>query len=130
MERFILGSQFYPHFLGKGYQAVISGRLSLKPLAHHHPRAISEATRTISAFFIRAFMLSCFSHVRLCKSMDHNPRDSFVHGILQAKILQWVAMPSSRGSSQPRANPYVLCLLHWQVGSLPLELRRKPTFFI
>ena len=35
--------------------------------------------------------------------MDCSPPGSSVHGILQAKILEWVAMPSSRGSSQPRA---------------------------
>ena len=34
--------------------------------------------------------------------MDCNPPASSVHGILQARILQWVAMPSSRGSSQPK----------------------------
>ena len=33
----------------------------------------------------------------LCDPMDHT-----VHGILQARILEWVAIPSSRGSSQPR----------------------------
>ena len=31
-----------------------------------------------------------------------NPMDYTVHGILQARILQWVAFPFSRGSSQPR----------------------------
>ena len=34
--------------------------------------------------------------------MDFSLRGSSVHGILQAKILEWVAMPSSRGSSRPR----------------------------
>ena len=33
--------------------------------------------------------------------MDYSPRGSSVHGILQARILEWVAMPSSRRSSQP-----------------------------
>ena len=33
------------------------------------------------------------------KPMDSNPPGSSVHGILQARILEWVAMPSSRGSS-------------------------------
>ena len=33
----------------------------------------------------------------LCDSMDYT-----VHGILQARILEWVALPFSRGSSQPR----------------------------
>ena len=34
--------------------------------------------------------------------MDCNPPGSSVHGILQARILEWVAVPSSRGSSWPR----------------------------
>ena len=34
--------------------------------------------------------------------MDHTPPDSSVHGILQARIVEWVAMSSSRGSSWPR----------------------------
>ena len=34
--------------------------------------------------------------------MDCSPPGSSVHGILQTRILQWAAMPSSRGSSQPR----------------------------
>ena len=38
----------------------------------------------------------------LCSSMDYSPPDSSVHGILQARILEWVAVPSSRGSSQRR----------------------------
>ena len=33
---------------------------------------------------------------------DCSPPESSVHGILQARILEWVAMPSSRGYSQPR----------------------------
>ena len=43
---------------------------------------------------------------------------SSVHGILQAGILVWVAMPSSR--IVPGLSLRLLCLLHWQVGSLPL----------
>ena len=50
----------------------------------------------------RACMASHFSHVRLCDSMDCSPPGSSVHGILQAGIVGWVAMPSSRGSSRPR----------------------------
>ena len=35
----------------------------------------------------------------LCDPMNCSPSDSSVHGIFQARILEWVAMPSSRGSS-------------------------------
>ena len=38
----------------------------------------------------------------LCDPMDCSPPGSSVHGILQARILEWVAMLSSRGSSPPR----------------------------
>ena len=50
-----------------------------------------------------ACVLSCFSHVpTLCDLMDCSPPGSSVHGISQARILKWVAIPFSRGSSQPR----------------------------
>ena len=50
----------------------------------------------------------------LCDPMNYSPPGSSVHGILQARILEWVAMPSSRGSSPPRDVPdlCLLCLLH------------------
>ena len=38
----------------------------------------------------------------LCSHVNCSPPGSSVHGILQARILEWVAMPSSRGSSQSR----------------------------
>ena len=41
--------------------------------------------------------------------MNWSPPDSSVYVILQARILEWVAMPSSRGSSQPRAQTQVSC---------------------
>ena len=47
-------------------------------------------------------MLSCFSRVRLFATHGLNPPGSSVHGILQARIVEWVAMPTFRGSSPPR----------------------------
>ena len=41
--------------------------------------------------------------------MDCSPPASSVHGILQARILKWVVMPSSRGSSWPRNQTCVSC---------------------
>ena len=52
----------------------------------------------------------------LCDPMDCSLPNSSVHGILQARILKWVAMPSSRGSSQPRDQThisYVSCIGKW-----------------
>ena len=49
--------------------------------------------------------------------MDCSPLASSVHWIFQARILEWVAVSSSRGPSRPRTG--TLCLLRCQVGSLP-----------
>ena len=38
----------------------------------------------------------------LCHPMDCGPPGSSVHGLLQARILEWAAVPSSKGSSRPR----------------------------
>ena len=50
-----------------------------------------------------AKLLSCFqSCLTLCDPMDRSLQGAFVHGILQARILEWVAISFSRSSSQPR----------------------------
>ena len=61
------------------------------------------------------------SCLTLCNTMDCGLLGSSVHGIFQAKILEWVVMSSSRGSSQPRNwihVSYISCigrliLYHW-----------------
>ena len=63
----------------------------------------------------------------LCNPMDCSTPGSSVHGILQARILERVAISHSRGSSQPRDQ--TCCLLHllyWQTGSLPLRHLGSP----
>ena len=48
----------------------------------------------------------------LCNPMDYSPPGSSVHGVLQARILEWVAISSSRGSSQSKDGTcvsYVSC---------------------
>ena len=47
---------------------------------------------------MRVCRLSGFSRVQLCDPMDCSPTGSSVHGILQARILEWVAMTSSMTS--------------------------------
>ena len=54
-----------------------------------------------------ACMRSHSSFPILCDPMDCSLPGSSVHGILQAWILEWVAMPSSRGSSWPRDRTHV-----------------------
>ena len=61
-------------------------------------------------------VLSHFSRVRLCDPVACSPPGFSVHGILKARILEWVAMPSSRGSSQPRDGnhiSHVSCTGRW-----------------
>ena len=52
-----------------------------------------------------------------------DPTDYTVHGILQARILEWVAFPFSRGSSHPGIERMTPAL---QVDSLPAEPQGKP----
>ena len=52
----------------------------------------------------------------LCDPMDCSPSGSSVHGILQARILEWVAMPSCRGLPNPGIKPASL-LLHLQAST-------------
>ena len=55
---------------------------------------------------------------QLCLTLC-NPMDYTVHGILQARILEWLAFPFSRGSSQNRSPAL-------QADSLPAEPKGKP----
>ena len=74
-------------------------------------------------YFIEVLILSCMvvylqqSCPTLCDPMDCSPSGSSVHGISQARILEWVAIPFCRESSWPRN--WTLHFLHWQVDSLP-----------
>ena len=87
-------------------------------------------------FSIIAFLLTIVSLLEcsvaqlcltLCNSMDCSPPGSSVHEILQARILEWVAMPLLQGIFQTQGlNPYLLYLRHWQAGSLPLVPHGKP----
>ena len=57
-------------------------------------RAISREKVKVKVKFL--------SHVWLCDPVDYSPPGSSVHGILQARILEWVAISFSRASSPPR----------------------------
>ena len=60
-----------------------------------------------------SFLCMCVcaqSCLTLCDSMDCNPPGSSIHGVLQVRILEWVAIPISRGSSWPRDPTCVSCI--------------------
>ena len=65
------------------------------------------------------------SGVRLYDPMGCSPPGASVQGISQARILEWVAISSSRRSSQA-SNPHLLPLLYCHVGSLTLMPPGKP----
>ena len=67
-----------------------------------------EANIDASAGVLAKSLLSCLT---LWDPVDRSPPVSPVHGILQAGILEWVAMTSSRGSSQPRDRTQVSCIV-------------------
>ena len=77
--------------------------------------------------WIHANSLQLF--LTLCDPTDSSQPGSSVHGILQARILEWVAMPSSRGSSQPSdqwSNQVSLMSPALAGGSFTTEPPRKP----
>ena len=88
----------------------------LMPL--HCPLKNDEEGTFYVMYVLCACMPSCFSRVWLFVTLwDHSSPDSSARRILQARTLQWVTMPSSRGSSQPRVWTRVR-LPHWQAGFL------------
>ena len=73
-----------------------------------------------SFFFFLACLVSCVW--LFATPMDCGLPDSSLHGIFQARILEWVAVSFSRGSSPLREqNSHFLCPLLWQVDSLLLS---------
>ena len=75
-------------------------------------RTVSNASlRSSNILILLLLMITLFVHVcvlvaqlcpTLCNPTNCTPPGSSVYGILQARILEWVAIPFSRGSSQPR----------------------------
>ena len=81
------------------------------------PPALFFFLRTYPYFFMKVKVAQ--SCPTLCDPMDYT-----VHEILQARILEWVAVPFSRGSSQPGIEPRPPAL---QADFLPAEQQGKPT---
>ena len=74
------------------------------------------------------FVVELLSHVRLfCSPMDCSLPGSSVHEISQGRILEWVAMPLLQGIFPTQGSN--LCLLHWQMNSLPLSHHRSQVSF-
>ena len=59
---------------------------------------------------LRVKVLVTQSCLTVCDPMDCSPPGSSVHRILQARILEWVAIFFSRGSFQPRNQTHISCI--------------------
>ena len=114
-----------PEKLGHGFtaercQTQVWPQLSLTPIPH---LLGGKAGGQWSAAKIVGVLCQLLRCVWRCDATDCSPPGSSVPGILQARILEWVAFPFSRGSSQPRDQTQVSCIAG---DSLPAELSRKP----
>ena len=77
------------------------------------------------------------SRPTLCDPVDCSPQDSSVHGILEARILEWVVMPFSRGSSRPRVQTHISCVsciagwffTCWATGEATCEVLAPSIYF-
>ena len=69
---------------------------------------------------LRKHGLSLQSRLTVCDQTDCSLPGSSVHEILWARLLEWVALLQGTFLIQG-SNPHPLSLLHWQVGSLPLD---------
>ena len=69
-----------------------------------------QQSNSVIHIYLHMHAKSCQSCLNLCNPMNYSPPGSSVHGILQARILERVSMPSSRGSSWPRDQTRVSCI--------------------
>ena len=73
-----------------------------------------DKKQTIKSFLkVKVYMSVCVcahSSLTLCNSMDCSPHDPSVHGVLQARILECIAISYSRGSSHGRDQTCISCI--------------------
>ena len=85
--------------------------ISIQPFCFPLSVQYSKNSMSYSILHCKVVVVESLSCVQLfCDPMDCTPPGSSVHGILQARILEWVAIFFSRGSFQPRDQTHVSCL--------------------
>ena len=89
-------------------------------------RTILTWSFLVSILFKYCMRAQLLSRVWLWDPTDCSPPGSSVHGILQARILEWVATPSSRGSFWPRDRTGVSCISCTAGKFFPAEPLGKP----
>ena len=104
---------FWPHCLAYG---MLIPQPGIEPKDFTAVK-VSSPNRWTTREFPICFLCACVhakslqSCLTVCDPMDSNPQGPSVHGILQARILEWVTMPSSKGFSWPRDGTQVFCLV-------------------
>ena len=109
----VLGTAY--HTRAEGLFSCYLGILGWK---HHFPDLFCIALTLVCVCVCvcaRAHALSISVYLTLCNPMDYSPPYSSVHGILQARILECIAVSFSRGSFQPRDWTLVSCVSY--IGS-------------
>ena len=104
-------NMIYPYMFPYTHTDCIYSHFLKQPWLKRAHHVVPE--RTFNSFHSFVYAPSRFSCVWLFVTLwTVAPAGSSVHGILQARTLEWVAMPSSRGSSQPRDRTWVSCVSH------------------
>ena len=121
----------------KGLTTAYLGRMSCDPSGTwEHPDLVRNCYKAIShlcvcvcvCVYVFVCVNSLHSCLTLCDPMDYSLPGFLVHGILQARTLEWVAIHLQGIFPTQGSN---LCLLHipyWKAGSLPLESHEKQRF--
>ena len=103
-----------PSFLFKGLERLWSSHkvhAAYKGQKWWSKTGLSDSTTgSLSLSCVKVQVLVIRSCLTLCDPMDCSPPGSSVHGICQARILEWVPIPFSKGSSQPRDQTRVFCI--------------------
>ena len=108
--------------------ALISYLLSLCLLCPRHLHSlIFYMVYYLILVLCAKLLLSCPT---LCHPMDCSPAGSSVHGILQVRILEWVATPACRGYSQHRDGTHILCCSYIAGGFFTTEPPGEPRYCI
>ena len=104
--------------LGQGFRATCNDLKTNPFFVHSSPTSATEFEESDSSQgrrakylqFFKASMSACMCD-QSCPTplncMDCSPPGSFVHGVFQTRILEWVAISSPRGSSHPRDGTHV-----------------------
>ena len=94
------------------------------PCAVMHPHTQHTHTHTHTLTHTHTHTVHGQSCLTLCDPIDCSPPASSIRGFSQARILEWVASSSSRGTFPTQGSNW--CLLDWQADSLPLSHLGSP----